>query len=281
MAVPQAATLEPVEASGTRVTKQTPVPTAPPPTPPLFTPLQNGLAALAALVAALALAANLAAQRRWRKSAQTAVRPKEILQLLAALVLIALAAFAVVELVRGILISNAERQTSSLPVEPPQKPAEAETHSSVDPIALTPDRFSIPLGTGYVYSHTDDLGHSVALQFPASAFDQPTDVQVSFGQAAPTPEGFVYAGIGFQMYTVPDWLPLGKPVLVSVHYNETEVSAIEDESSLVLMVWNGESWEQATSHCAPASVYARQPESHTLQVEVCGMEGYALFAPRP
>jgi len=131
----------------------------------------------------------------------------------------------------------------------------------------------------YTYSHSDGLSHSIMVHFPAGAFDQQTDVQFSVGQGAPTPDGFAYAGIGFQMYSVPEALPLEKPVLVTLRYNPAEVDPLGDENRLVLMVWNGEAWEEAAPNCAPASVYARQPEEDTLQLAVCGMEGYALFAP--
>jgi hypothetical protein len=148
-----------------------------------------------------------------------------------------------------------------------------------DLLALTPDRFTLPAGMEYTYSHSDNSGHSITVHFPAGAFDQQTDVQFSVGQGAPTPEGFAYAGIGFQMYTVPDWLPLAKPVLVTLHYNPAEVAQIGDENKLVMMVWNGEAWEEAGPNCEPASVYTRQPEEDTLQMAVCRMEGYALFVP--
>ncbi len=294
MAVSQAATVEPTASAGARLTKPTPAPTLPPPAPPLLSPLQNGLIALAALIATAALAVFLQSQRRWRKSSQTAgprSRMKEILLLLAILALLAVAVFSVVELVRGIRVSTAGQQVSYVPIGPPVLPTKdvpvetsimptsAGKNLPADLLALTPDRFTLPAGMEYTYSHSDNSGHSISVYFPAGAFDQQTDVQFSVGQGAPTPEGFAYAGIGFQIYTVPDWLPLAKPVLVTLHYNPAEVAQIGDENKLVMMVWNGEAWEEAGPNCEPASVYTRQPEEDILQMVVCGMEGYALFAP--
>jgi anti-sigma factor RsiW len=292
MAVSQAATVEPTASAGTRLTKPTPAPTLPPPAPPLLSPLQNGLIALAALIATAALAVFLQSQRRWRKSSQTAgprSRIKEILLLLAILAFLAVAVFSIVELVRGMRFSTAGQQVSYVPVEAPVLPASAvPTEPQVitvstkaglpdDPLALTPDRFTVPVGAEFTYSHSDGSGHRYTLRFPAGAFDQPTDVQFSVGQGAPAPDGYTYAGIGFQMYTVPDPLPLQKPIQVTLQYIPAEI--VGDENALVLMVWNGEGWETAGTRCTPASVYTRQPEEDTLQMAVCGMEGYALFAP--
>jgi hypothetical protein len=250
--------------------------------PPL-TLWQALLFIVACLAGGAALIIRLIVERRWAKANAVSMRLswRDILLIIIAVLLITAAFLGLVALLSG----GSSLTSISLPVVMISNVAQADSglKGGVGPQGdkggFTPARFSLDPSMGYGNSYTDLQGYGIALLFPAGSFDVPTDLQISFGQGAPTPSGYVYAGRGFQLYTVPNSLPLRKPLTVTVNYSDEDVSLVPDKNQLLLMFWNGSDWVDAAALCNPVSVINRSPDENKIQIDVCDVGGFAMFAP--
>ena len=250
---------------------------------PPFSSWQVVLFTLASLAGGVALVIRLSVERRWAKANAVPYR----LSWRDAL-LIALAIFLLAAAVGGVVVLASGGPSSSamqLPALYAGQPVDPGLKGGPNPLenkgAIQPDRFSLDPSTAYEYTYVDPQGHIIALLFLAGAFDGTTDLQFSAGLGAPAPVGYVYAGRGFQIYTVPDALPLRKPVIVTIEYSEEDAALIPDESQLILMAWNGSEWIDAATLCSPDSAISRFPDENKVSMELCGIGGFALFAPAP
>jgi hypothetical protein len=255
-------------------------------TVPAPTLWQVVLFVLACLAGGVALLIRLGVERRWAKAHAIASRIswRDVLLFGLALLLIAAALWGLVALSSGSLSFSSVQLP--LVMIPTNVPAEAGQKGGVSPqgnkggnFSGQPAIFSLDPSMGYGYTYADPQGYIIALVFPAGTFDMPTDLQFSVGQGAPTPEGYTFAGRGFQVYTISESLPLRKPVNVTVFYSDADVSLVPDENQLLLMFWNGSGWVDAATLCSPASEVNRSPDGNMLWLDVCDIGGFALFAP--
>ena len=253
--------------------------------PALFVPLpttwQVILFVLACLAGGVALIVRLVVERRWAKANAVSSRIswKEVVWFGFALLLIAAALWGLVVLASGGPSSSSMQLPAffvSQPVDPGLKGGPSANESKG---AIQPDRFSLDSSMAYEFSYVDPQGHIIALLFLAGAYDMPTDLQFSTGQGAPAPDGYVYAGRGFQIYTVPDALPLRKPVTVTIEYSDADASLVPDENQIVLLAWNGSEWIDAGIMCSPPDAIERDPSLNRVTMDVCETGSFALFAP--
>jgi hypothetical protein len=250
------------------------------PTPTMW---QVILFIVACLAGGVALIIRLAVERRWAKANAVSSRIswRDVVLFGLALLLIAAALWGLVALASGSLsYSSVQLPMVMIPTNvPAQAGQKGGSSSGGDKGGFQPAHFSLDSSMGYGYTYTDPQGYIIALVFPAGAFDTSTDMQFSVGQGAPTPEGYIYAGRGFQIYTNPESLPLRKPVNVTVYYSDADVSLVPDENLLILMFWNGSGWVDAATLCSPASGINRSSDENMVSIDVCAMGGFALFAP--
>jgi hypothetical protein len=252
-------------------------------TVPAPTTWQVVLFVLACLAGGIALIVRLVVERRWAKANAVSSRIswKDVILFGLALLLMAAALWGLAVLSSG-GPSRSAMQLPALyvgqPVDPGLKggPSPQENKGT-----FSPDRFSLDPSMAYEYSYVDSQGHLIAVLFLAGAYDAATDLQFSVGQGAPTPEGYVYAGRGFQIFTVPEALALRKPVYVTLEYSDEDASLVLDENQMVLMTWNGSEWVDAAELCSPKSEIERLPDDNRITLEVCDIGGFALFAPAP
>lgn len=237
----------------------------------------------ACLAGSIALIIRLVVERRWAKSNKVSTRFswRDALLLALAVLLFLAALWGLYTLVAG----KPSLVSLTLPAVTGRNDVTTESGDKgrfspqQDKGAFQPSIFSLDSSMAYEYTYSDAQGKVIALAFPAGAFSATTELQFSAGQGAPTPPGFVYAGRGFQVYTIPESLPLLKPVTVTVEYSEEDAGLIPDESQLILMVWNGSEWIDAARLCSPASGIIRFPDENKVRMELCDIGGFALFAP--
>lgn len=238
---------------------------------------------IACLAGGIALIIRLVVERRWAKTNkipfQLSWRDSLLLVLAVLLILAAVWGVIVLSTGRSSLITitiPAVMSTRGMNANSDQKggPGSQEDKGIIQPL-----KFLLDPSMGYEYTYSDPQGRIIALAFPAGAFSTATELQFSTGQGAPTPPGFIYAGRGFQVYTIPESLLLLKPVTVTVEYSEEDAGLIPDENELILMAWNGSEWIDAASLCSPAAEIFRFPDENKVRMEICDIGGFALFAP--
>lgn len=252
--------------------------------PSPWTGWQALLFIVACLAGGAALITRLAVERRWAKTNKTSMvfSWRDALLLALAVLLILAALWGLFTLATG----KPSPLSFSLPALSPNGTAvdsgdKGRVSPQGDKGGYQPTIFSLAPAMGYEYTFSDPQGKVIALSFPAGAYTVSTDLQFSVGQGAPTPPGYVYAGRGFQVYTIPDSLPLLIPVTVTLEYSDEDATLIPDENQLILMAWNGSEWIDAASLCSPASEIFRFPEENKVRMEICDIGGFALFAPAP
>lgn len=252
--------------------------------PSPWTGWQALLFIVACLAGGAALITRLAVERRWAKTNKisTGFSWRDALLLALTVLLILAALWGLFTLATG----KPSLLSFSLPALSPGGMAvdsgdKGRVSPQGDKGGYQPAIFSLDPAMGYEYTYSDPQGKVIALSFPAGAYAVFTDLQFSAGQGAPTPPGYVYAGRGFQVYTIPDSLPLLIPVTVTLEYSDEDATLIPDENRLILMAWNGSEWIDAAALCSPASEIFRFPEENKVRMEICDIGGFALFAPAP
>lgn len=250
-------------------------------TVPSPTTWQVILFVLACLAGGVALIVRLVVEQRWAKANAVSSRIswKDVVLFGLALLLIAAALWGLVVLVSGGPSSSAMRLPALYVGQPVDSGLKGGPSANESKGAIQPDRFSLDPSMAYEFSYVDPQGHIIALLFLAGAYDMPTDLQFSAGQGAPAPDGYVYAGRGFQIYTVPDALPLRKPVTVTIEYSDADASLVPDENQIVLLAWNGSEWIDAGIMCSPPDAIERDPSYNRVTMDVCETGSFALFAP--
>jgi anti-sigma factor RsiW len=247
-----------------------------------------GLFVLASLAGGVALIIRFGSERKWRKSniKNSALPTRDIILLAIAIVLVIAAIWGITALAKGNLpfTSSVNSVAVFVPTNIPPAPGQK---GNLDPsgnkggsFTAENGRFSLAPGMGYNFTYSDPQGYVIALAFPDSAFDGNTDVQFSVGLGAPAPDGFTYAGRGFQFYAVPANLPLMNSVNVTIFYSDADVAHVMNEDTLVLLYWDGSNWLDAASTCSPSSYISRSNGGNVISLDVCQSGSFALFAPQ-
>jgi hypothetical protein len=243
---------------------------------------------VAVLAGSITLIVRLLAERKWRKTnaVKNAAPIRDIFFLVIAIFLIIAAFWGITALAKGnpFITSSVSEIAVFIPTDIPPAPGQK---GNLDPdgnkggtFTSENSRFSLESGTGYNFTYSNPQGYVIALAFPGTAFDAQTEVQFSVGQGAPAPEGFIYAGRGFQFYSVPENLQLRNPVNVTVFYSDADVAHVMDENTLALLYWDGSNWINAASTCSPTSYISRSPGGNVISLDVCQSGSFALFAPQ-
>jgi hypothetical protein len=92
----------------------------------------------------------------------------------------------------------------------------------------------------------------------------------------------VYAGSSFRLDALVDGQPVehmafAKPLRLTVTYNPA-LAANVDVARMAIFVQDNGRWIDAAATCTPPSQYTRDPAAHTIQVDICHLSEYALFA---
>jgi hypothetical protein len=74
----------------------------------------------------------------------------------------------------------------------------------------------------------------------------------------------------------PCGLSFARPLTVTIHYSDADVSCLNDESSLLLYYWTGNQWADAATTCAPTSPYSRDLPGNAIRVEICHLTQWAI-----
>lgn len=131
---------------------------------------------------------------------------------------------------------------------------------------------------------TSTQATTTTVDIPAGAVTDTTTL-VFTEQINPTgdaPDGFSFAGQTFDLNAYQDGLIVEDfifqtPITITLHYNETELGAIPEES-LLLMYWNEDQnqWEDAA--CGP---YERNLGEDWLRIPICHLSKFALIGEQP
>jgi len=150
------------------------------------------------------------------------------------------------------------------PIEPPGTP------TTLDPIS------------GGTLVYTNSQGNPTIIQVPAGAVTETTTVVYTPVETATAPSGFVFAGHAFDLAAYRNDVLLSSftfsvPVTVTIHYTDTDVAGLEEES-LVLEYWNvsENAWEDVA-----CGGYDRHPDENWLSVPICHLSRFALFGVEP
>jgi hypothetical protein len=130
--------------------------------------------------------------------------------------------------------------------------------------------------TTLVYTHT--AGSPTVVKVPAGTVTETTVLAYTPVDTATAPAGYVFAGRGFRLEAYQDGvllpgLQFANPVTITIHYTDSEVQGIA-EDSLLLLYWNEstQTWEDAA-----CGAYDRHPDENWLAAPVCHLTRFALF----
>ncbi len=153
------------------------------------------------------------------------------------------------------------------------------THSflalEVGAVAVTP-------GAGGTLTLPSPGGRSITITIPPDAVTETfTLLYTPLGAPTDPPAGWRYAGRAFALsaYRLGHvvTVPLGLPAVIALTYSDGEVAGLL-EDTLRLLARDDGGWVDAATTCAPASAYLREPGANRLQVAVCRLGEFALFA---
>ncbi len=127
--------------------------------------------------------------------------------------------------------------------------------------------------------YTDTQGLPTSLVFPPSAVTQ-TIMMTLTPIIASSGSGYHFTGHAFELAasSFPS-LTFTAPVTITIHYSDTDVHVVSDESHLTLWWWDGSGWADAESTCAQPLAYSRDTDNNVLTVSICQTGRYALYGP--
>lgn len=153
------------------------------------------------------------------------------------------------------------------------------THSflalEVGAVAVTP-------GAGGTLTLPSPGGRSITITIPPGAVSEPfTLLYTPLGAPTDPPVGWRYAGRAFTLsaYRLGHevMVPLALPAVITLTYSDGEVAGLLEDTLRLLAREEG-GWVDAAATCTPASAYLREPDLNRLQVAICRLGEFALFA---
>ncbi len=237
-----------------------------------------GLLALTVISGGSALLVRVKADQDWRKS--YGVSPRKMATrdiLVSGLILLAI-------LLLGAGIYWMSTTTFYAPVAQsltyPTGPAGGDKGSGLNgsiPAAAVQEIHLGP-GLGYNFSAADNSGLITAIDFPAGAVREETDLRYIPGLDTIAPDGTFFANRAFTLIPSSKGTVLQAPITVTLDY-DNGISTAANGRALSLYWWSGSEWLDAATTCTPESTYDRLPESNRFRVAVCQFGSFLLVAP--
>ncbi len=137
----------------------------------------------------------------------------------------------------------------------------------------------VATNTQTVLDYLDVRGFPTEIEFGAGAVSETTAVTVTPIYLGGAGE-LAFAGHGFDMTAVQggnDLAVFDQPVNINISYSDIDISRIVAEDALVILWWNGASWQDAAETCGPTSVYSRDLTNNEISLGVCRSGRYGLF----
>ncbi len=137
--------------------------------------------------------------------------------------------------------------------------------------------------TGGALIYTDTQGMTTTVQVSAGAVTTTTLLvyrPLSIPEHA-IPSDLSFAGRAFDLnaYRNLQLLPgffFLQPVTITLHYTETDIAGIA-EDSLKLYYWDAGTWQDAADSCTPASNYTRDLNQNVLNLPICHLSEYGMM----
>ena len=135
------------------------------------------------------------------------------------------------------------------------------------------------IGAGYASAN---ITISVAVEL-STVFEETVLVFDEIELPAPTPEGYALAGeqvfrlSAYQNNKIqpdPEWR---KKLGLSLWYQDADVAELVEKETH-LFRWDGEAWGDAADDCSPATSYTRELDTNRVDLPICVVEDFALFA---
>lgn len=129
--------------------------------------------------------------------------------------------------------------------------------------------------------YTDARGIPTVIQLPAGAVSETLTLVYTPTEKVVPPFGLLFAGRAFSLEAYRDGAMLAgfafeKPVTVTVHYTETDVAGLR-EDTLQLRYRSGSAWVDAASTCSPPSNYERRPTENWFALPICHLSLFAAL----
>lgn len=133
-------------------------------------------------------------------------------------------------------------------------------------------------------SYTSSDGISTTITIPGPAVSQTTSfLYTAISQTVgPPPQDTISTGVGFILDTFVedtklDTIAFGVPVSITIEYEDSLVTSL-DEETLLLDYWDKEDskWQNASESCVPPR-FSNAPAKNRLEVGVCHLTEFALF----
>jgi ELWxxDGT repeat protein len=130
-------------------------------------------------------------------------------------------------------------------------------------------------------SYTDEQGHTTTIQIPAGAVTETTTLRYTARIAVTPPASFGFAGHAFSLDafhgdTYLAGFRFQQPIGITISYGDADIGG-SDERALTLDYWDGSTWIDAATTCAPASAYQRDLVANQLSLSICHLTDFALF----
>ena len=136
---------------------------------------------------------------------------------------------------------------------------------------------------GGALTYTDTTGSRVTISAPLHAVTETTYLVYTKAVGPPGPNpGFAFAGISFGLEAYQNGVhqhdfAFQRPISVTIAYTDAQIDGL-DESSLTLDYETESGWVDAATTCNPVSVYGRNPAENLLNLNICHLSRFALFA---